>query len=97
MFIVYKTLFNLIPNLNVSTRFDSSNLHEVREAYNITSPSSCCPDKSFKQAVHQLVPELCDLTRALLRFMASALSMRKKHLHINLLNLILFFHEYRFK
>lgn len=50
-------------------------MHEIREAYNITSPSTCCPDDSFQQAVHQLVPELCDLTQILLKFMASALSM----------------------
>jgi hypothetical protein len=57
-------------------RLESKNLHEVREAYDITSLDSFFPDKhhpEFRKTITQLVPKLCKLSHRLLRCLAIAL------------------------
>ncbi|XP_032790029.2 UPF0676 protein C1494.01 isoform X3 [Daphnia magna] len=57
---------------------ESKNLHEVREAYDITSLDSVFPDKhlpEFRQAISELVPKLCKLSHRLLRCLAKALGL----------------------
>lgn len=59
-------------------RLESKNLHEVREAYDITSLDSVFPDKhlpEFRQAISELVPKLCKLSHRLLRCLAKALGI----------------------
>ncbi|KAI9563508.1 hypothetical protein GHT06_010971 [Daphnia sinensis] len=57
---------------------ESKNLHEVREAYDITSLDSFFPDKhlpEFRQVISELVPKLCQLSHRLLRCLAKALDL----------------------
>ena len=55
---------------------ESKNLHEVREAFDITSLDSFFPDKDhpeFRQTISELLPKLCQLSIRLLRCLALAL------------------------
>lgn len=57
---------------------ESKNLHEVREAFDITSLNGFFPDQEhpeFRQAVSDLVPKLCLLSQRLLRCLGIALGI----------------------
>lgn len=57
---------------------ESSNRHEIREAYDVTSLDGSFPDQEapqFRNSVVRLVPALCQLTFRLLRCMAHALGI----------------------
>ncbi|XP_046641102.1 UPF0676 protein C1494.01-like isoform X2 [Daphnia pulicaria] len=61
---------------------ESKNLHEVREAYDITSLDSFFPDKhqpEFRKTVSELVPKLCKLSHRLLRCLAVALGLDEEY------------------
>lgn len=55
---------------------EDSSVHEVREAYDVTSPTGFYPDNSvpqFRPAICELAQSLCQLTVDLLKCMALAL------------------------
>lgn len=72
----HMSTFRMILTLINIHSLESKNLHEVREAYDITSLEGFFPDNQypeFRQAVSDLVPKLCSLSQRLLRCLAVAL------------------------
>jgi isopenicillin N synthase-like dioxygenase len=68
---------------------ENSSVHEIREAYDVTSPISRYPDDrvpQFRLAVCELANSLRQLTNNLLKFMALALGKSIYKLLRNSLN-----------
>jgi isopenicillin N synthase-like dioxygenase len=68
---------------------ENSSVHEIREAYDVTSPTSRYPDDrvpQFRLAVCELANSLRQLTNNLLKFMALALGKSIYKLLRNSLN-----------